>query len=185
VDPNGSTSARHQGTPNRTADRAHPLLKPYALLQEPQGEPDVDPTDSATVEQLIRTQGIEPARARTGSALTRYQNVWPDLRWYRSQARPRWTTEYERLLRARRETNHETDFPRRDCPCFPRCGRPGSRGHARGRRRGTSRAPSRSRADDRRNAALPFRASVAVLVAAAGEVRIPQAPSDFAARSRS
>jgi hypothetical protein len=40
--------------PARRAIYAH-----YALLQELQGTPDVDPKDSATVEEIIRKQGIE------------------------------------------------------------------------------------------------------------------------------
>jgi hypothetical protein len=90
----------YRGNPIEPARRA--IYAHYALIQELQGEPDVDPADSATVEQIIRNQGIEWARARTGSALTRYRNDWPDLRWYRSQAPERWTTEYEGLLRAGR-----------------------------------------------------------------------------------
>ena len=65
------------------------------------GELSETVADGAAVEQIIRTHGIEWARARTGSALTRYRNVWPDLRWYRSQAPQRWTAEYERPLRER------------------------------------------------------------------------------------
>lgn len=68
----------HRGNPVEPARRA--IYAHYALLQELQGEPDVDPADSATVEQIIRSQGLEWARARTGSALTRYRNDWPDLR---------------------------------------------------------------------------------------------------------
>jgi hypothetical protein len=93
----------HRGKPVEPARRA--IYAHYALPQEFQGEPDVDPADSATVEKIIRKHGIGWARARTGSALTRYRNVWPDLRWYRSQAPQRWTAEYERLLRERRLTN--------------------------------------------------------------------------------
>jgi hypothetical protein len=80
----------NRGKPVEPARRA--IYAHYALLQELQGEPDVDPANSATVEQIISNQGIEWARARTGSALTRYRNDWPDLRWYRSQALERWTT---------------------------------------------------------------------------------------------
>jgi hypothetical protein len=90
----------YRGKPVAPARRA--IYAHYALLQELQGEPDVDPADRATVEQIISTQGIEWARARTGSALTMYRNVWPDLRWYHSQAPHRWTAEYEGRQRARR-----------------------------------------------------------------------------------
>ncbi|MBX8688073.1 hypothetical protein GO011_11610 [Mycobacterium sp. 20091114027_K0903767] len=72
----------------------------YALLQEIQGEPDVDPTDAAKVEKIIRDGGIALACIRTGSALTRYRNEWPPLRWYRDQAPESWTSEYNSLLRA-------------------------------------------------------------------------------------
>jgi hypothetical protein len=91
---------RFQGQPVRLDRRA--IKAHYALLQELQGAPDVDPADSATVEQIISNQGVEWARVRTGSALNRYRNVWPDLSWSRSQAPERWTTEYEGLLRAGR-----------------------------------------------------------------------------------
>ncbi|ALM19126.1 hypothetical protein [Mycobacteroides abscessus] len=72
----------------------------YALLQEIQGEPDVDPTDAAKVEKIIRDEGIALACIRTGSALTRYRNEWPPLRWYRDQAPESWSSEYNSLLRA-------------------------------------------------------------------------------------
>lgn len=91
----------HRGKPVAPARRA--IYAHYALLQELQGEPDVDPADSAAIGQIIRSEGIEWARARTGSALTRYRNDWPNLRWYGSQAPERWTTEYEGLLRAGQE----------------------------------------------------------------------------------
>lgn len=81
--------------PARRAIYAH-----YALLQEIQGEPDVDPADTAKVEAIIHAEGIERACARTGSALTRYRNEWPPLTWYRSQAPDSWTREYEAMLRA-------------------------------------------------------------------------------------
>jgi hypothetical protein len=88
----------HRGKPVEPARRA--IYAHYALLQELQGEPDIDPAEGATVEKVIRNQGIEWACVGTGSALTRYRNDWPDLRWYRSQAPDCWTTEYEGLLRA-------------------------------------------------------------------------------------
>ncbi len=72
----------------------------YALLQEIQGEPDVDPADAARVERIIREDGLPRACARTGSALTRYRNLWPRLSWYRGQAPEGWTTEYVALLSA-------------------------------------------------------------------------------------
>jgi hypothetical protein len=87
-----------QGKPIEPARRA--IYAHYALLQELQGEPDTDPEDSATVEGIIGSEGIEWARVRTGSALTKYRNDWPGLRWYRSQAPPSWTSDYEALLRS-------------------------------------------------------------------------------------
>ena len=89
--------SEHQGKPVRPDRRV--IYAKYALFQELQGEPDVDPADSATVEEIIRKQGSQWAQIRTGSALTRYRNDWPDLRWYRSKAPERWTAEYEGLLR--------------------------------------------------------------------------------------
>lgn len=68
----------------------------YALLQEAAGEPDIDPSDRAAVECLIRDEGIEVARCRTGDSLKRYENdiselrKWPALSWYASQAPSSW-----------------------------------------------------------------------------------------------
>jgi hypothetical protein len=103
--------SRYRGKPVQPARRA--IYAHYALLQEIQGEPDVNPADRATVEQVISEQGIEWARARTGSALTKYRNDWPNLSWYRSQAPERWTVEYEKLLREKRdsETHIDEDHP--------------------------------------------------------------------------
>jgi hypothetical protein len=56
-----------RGKPVEPARRA--IYAHCALLQELQGEPDADPADSATVERIIRKEGIEWTRARTGSAL--------------------------------------------------------------------------------------------------------------------
>ncbi|MCM3898071.1 hypothetical protein [Gordonia sputi] len=72
----------------------------YALLQEIQGEPDVDSADAAKVEKIIRDEGIARAYIRSGSALTRYRNEWPPVPWYRDQAPESWTSAYEALLRA-------------------------------------------------------------------------------------
>lgn len=93
------------GVPNRWQDKPveparRVIYAHYALLQEIQGEPDVDSTDAATVEMIIRDEGIALACTRTGSALTRYRNEWPPLSWYRGQAPESWTTEHKALLRA-------------------------------------------------------------------------------------
>lgn len=61
----------------------------YSLLQEAVGEPDVDPGNAAEVEHLVRTQGIEVARCRTGSHLPEF-DTFPDLSWYERQAPPSW-----------------------------------------------------------------------------------------------
>lgn len=61
----------------------------YSLLQEAVGEPDIDPGDSAEVERVIRTKGIEVARCRTGSHLPEH-DTFPDLAWYEGQAPPSW-----------------------------------------------------------------------------------------------
>lgn len=87
---------RWNGKPVEPARRA--IYAHYALLQEIQGEPDVDPADAAVVETIIRNEGVALACARTGSALTRYRNEWPPLNWYRGQVPESWTTEYEALL---------------------------------------------------------------------------------------
>jgi hypothetical protein len=67
----------------------------YALLQEAVGEPDVNPEDRAAVERVIRDEGVEVARCRTGSSLSKYEDLpdikrWPDLKWYASQATSSW-----------------------------------------------------------------------------------------------
>jgi hypothetical protein len=84
--------------PERRAIHAH-----YALLQELQGEPDTDPDNAAVVERIIREEGLERARVRTGSALTSYRNEWPDLAWYRSQAPAGWFRIYDDLRRRKRD----------------------------------------------------------------------------------
>ncbi|SIN36545.1 hypothetical protein [Mycobacteroides abscessus] len=88
---------RWKGKPVEPARRV--IYAYYELLQEVQGEPDVDPADAAKVETIMRDEGIALACIRTGSALTRYRNEWPPLRWYRDQAPESWTSEYEALLR--------------------------------------------------------------------------------------
>jgi hypothetical protein len=50
----------------------------YSLLQEAVGEPDIDPRDFAEVERVVRTQGVQVARCRTGSHLAEY-DTFPDL----------------------------------------------------------------------------------------------------------
>ncbi|WP_237570816.1 hypothetical protein [Mycolicibacterium lacusdiani] len=87
-----------KGKPVEPARRV--IYAHYALLQEIQGDPDVDPADAANVERIIREDGLPRACVRTGSALTRYRNEWPRLSWYRGQAPECWTTEYEVLLSA-------------------------------------------------------------------------------------
>lgn len=61
----------------------------YSLLQEAVGEPDVDPTNTAEVERIVRTKGVEVARCRTGSHLKQYDN-FPNLAWYERQAPASW-----------------------------------------------------------------------------------------------
>jgi hypothetical protein len=78
--------------PDRRAIYAH-----YALLQELQGDPDTDPDDEKAVDRIIKQEGIERAAARTGSALRKYRNLWPNLGWYKSVAPPQWFRDYERL----------------------------------------------------------------------------------------
>lgn len=85
--------SRWKGKPVDPARRV--IYAHYALLQEIQCEPDVNPADAAAVETVIRDEGIASACARTGSALTRYRNEWPPLRWYRDQAPENWIREYE------------------------------------------------------------------------------------------
>jgi hypothetical protein len=87
----------YKGKPVAPARRA--IYAHYALMQEMHGRPDLDPADTAGVAQAIREQGFKWACIRTGSALTRYRNEWPNLTWYRSQAPAQWTTEYENLRR--------------------------------------------------------------------------------------
>jgi hypothetical protein len=68
----------------------------YALLQEASGEPDIDPKDRAAVERVVREDGAEVARCRTGSSLSKYEKDFPqlkrfpDLAWYASQAPSSW-----------------------------------------------------------------------------------------------
>jgi hypothetical protein len=68
----------------------------YALLQEAAGEPDIGPGDRAAVERVVREEGADVARCRTGNALKMYEddfpdlNRWPDLTWYRRQAPSSW-----------------------------------------------------------------------------------------------
>lgn len=93
-----AVSNRWKGKPVEPARRV--IYAYYALLQEIQGDPDVDPVDAATVEKVIQDEGIALACIRTGSALTRYRNEWPPLAWYRSQAPDSWRSEYKALLSA-------------------------------------------------------------------------------------
>lgn len=74
----------------------------YSLLQEAVGEPDIDPSDTAEVERVIRTKGVEVARCRTGSHLPEY-DTFPDLAWYERQAPPSWPIGGEDDGRAVRE----------------------------------------------------------------------------------
>lgn len=68
----------------------------YALLQEAAGDPDIDPEDRAAVERVVREEGAEVARCRTGSHLSKYQEdipeLWrfPALTWYGRQAPSSW-----------------------------------------------------------------------------------------------
>ncbi|BBZ03546.1 hypothetical protein MCHIJ_29830 [Mycolicibacterium chitae] len=68
----------------------------YALLQETAGEPDIDPGDRTAVERVVRDEGAEVARCRTGSPLKMYEDAipdlrrWPDLAWYLRQAPASW-----------------------------------------------------------------------------------------------
>jgi hypothetical protein len=92
----GAVRNEYRGKPVRPFRRA--IHAHYALLQELHGEPDVDPADSATAEQIISEEGIEWARVRTGSGLTtKYRNDWPNLGWYGSQAPDRWTTAFRQV----------------------------------------------------------------------------------------
>jgi hypothetical protein len=83
-----------RGTRRGAARRA--IWAHYALVQEWVGEPDTDPQDVATVEQLIRDHVVEVARCRTGSSLSMHEPQIPELRrfpplsWYASQAPPSW-----------------------------------------------------------------------------------------------
>lgn len=74
----------------------------YSLLQEAVGEPDIDPSDAAEVERLVRTKGIEVARCRTGSHLPEH-DTFPDLAWYERQAPPSWPVEGDDEGHAERE----------------------------------------------------------------------------------
>ena len=66
------------GKPRGAARRA--IHAHWALLQEKQGEPDIDPDDRAAVEEVIRKEGTQVALCRTGSALTKYRDSFSDLR---------------------------------------------------------------------------------------------------------
>ena len=65
------------GKPRGAARRA--IYAHWALLQESVGEPDIDPDDRAAVERIVREDGIEVARCRTGNTLDKYKAVIPDL----------------------------------------------------------------------------------------------------------
>jgi hypothetical protein len=58
--------------PARRATYAH-----YALLQELQGEPDVDPADSEAVEQILRPRSILRSPTYAMFSATRPTNRWP------------------------------------------------------------------------------------------------------------
>ncbi len=63
---------------------------------KPWGEPDVEPDDRTAVERVIREEGVEMARCRTGSSLRQYEDDFPELKrfpnlaWYASQAPSSW-----------------------------------------------------------------------------------------------
>ncbi|WP_156298227.1 hypothetical protein [Mycobacterium paragordonae] len=86
--------ALFRGTRRGAARRA--IWAHYALVQEFVGEPDTDPDDHAAVEQLVRLHGVEVARCRTGSSLSKHESCIPELRrfpplaWYASQAPSSW-----------------------------------------------------------------------------------------------
>lgn len=81
----------------------------YAVIQEAVGEPDVDPDDRAAVERLIREEGVEVARCRTGSSLDKYKDDFreldrrPDTDWYERQAPPSWPVDVDAEGRGQRE----------------------------------------------------------------------------------
>jgi hypothetical protein len=83
-----------RGTRRGAARRA--IWAHYSLLQEAVGEPDIDPEDRAAVERVVREEGAEVARCRTGSSLSKYEKdfpelkQWPRLVWYASQAPSSW-----------------------------------------------------------------------------------------------
>ncbi|CPR10432.1 hypothetical protein BN971_01852 [Mycobacterium bohemicum DSM 44277] len=88
----------------------------YALLQEAVGEPDIDPSDAAAVERVVRTKGVEVARCRAGSHLGEEYNTFPDLAWYERQAPPSWPIEADDDGRRERE---QADIRSAMCPeCF-------------------------------------------------------------------
>lgn len=68
----------------------------YALLQEAVGDPDIDPADRPAIERVVREQGVEVARCRTGCHLSKYEKElpeltrWPGLSWYAKQAPSSW-----------------------------------------------------------------------------------------------
>jgi hypothetical protein len=81
--------SQYRGEPRRGAAR-RAIWAHYALIQEAVGEPDIDPKDRAAVERVVREEGIEVARCRTGASLTDVSNEWPGLAWYASQAPSSW-----------------------------------------------------------------------------------------------
>lgn len=54
------------------------------------------PDDRTAVERVIREEGVEMARCRTGSSLRQYEDDFPELKrfpnlaWYASQAPSSW-----------------------------------------------------------------------------------------------
>ena len=92
--PDGVIS-KYKNEPTRGAAR-RAIWAHYALIQQHVGEPDIDPNDRAAVERVVREDGIEVARCRTGNSLNRYKEVipdlgkWPGLSWYARQAPPSW-----------------------------------------------------------------------------------------------
>jgi hypothetical protein len=82
------------GKPRGAARRA--IYAHWALMQETVGEPDIHPDDRTAVERVIREEGMEIAKCRTGSALTKYHADFPEmhrfppLAWFASQAPSSW-----------------------------------------------------------------------------------------------
>ena len=87
--------SKYKNEPTRGAAR-RAIWAHYALIQQHVGEPDIDPNDRAAVERVVREEGIEVARCRTGNSLERYKEVipdlgkWPGLSWYAGQAPSSW-----------------------------------------------------------------------------------------------